>query len=76
MGFLSDDENSALNEAITWKEATQKILGASGNGEQDLIQAIASKATFKDDKQSEQLLAGLKWIGLVSHSIFSTLYSR
>ncbi|KAI2610160.1 Apo Saccharopine reductase [Hypoxylon fragiforme] len=66
LGFLSDDENSALNEAITWKEATQKILGASGNGEQDLIQAIASKATFKDDKQSEQLLAGLKWIGLFS----------
>ncbi|KAI1486726.1 Apo Saccharopine reductase [Biscogniauxia mediterranea] len=66
MGFLSDEENSALNEPISWKEATQKILGASGSNEQDLLAAINSKASFKDDNQKEQLLAGLKWIGLFS----------
>ncbi|KAJ3557133.1 hypothetical protein NPX13_g9989 [Xylaria arbuscula] len=66
LGFLNDEENSALKEAIPWNEATQKIIGASGNGEQDLISAVASKASFKDDQQREQLLAGLKWIGLFS----------
>ncbi|KAI0428737.1 Apo Saccharopine reductase [Xylaria sp. FL1042] len=66
LGFLSDDENSALKEPISWNEATQKIIGASGNGEQDLVSAVTSKASFKDDQQREQLLAGLKWIGLFS----------
>lgn len=66
MGFLSDAENSALKEPIPWKEATQKILGASGNNEKDLTWAISSKSSFKDNEQKEQLLAGLKWIGLFS----------
>ncbi|KAI1132655.1 Apo Saccharopine reductase [Nemania abortiva] len=66
LGFLSDDENSALKEPIPWNEATQKILGASGNSEQDLISAITTKASFKDSEQSERLLAGLQWIGLFS----------
>ncbi|KAI1311719.1 Apo Saccharopine reductase [Xylaria venustula] len=66
LGFLSDDENSDLKESISWNEATKKIIGASSNGEQDLISAITTKATFKDDTQREQLLAGLKWIGLFS----------
>ncbi|GAW25349.1 putative saccharopine dehydrogenase [Rosellinia necatrix] len=66
LGFLSDDENDALKELIPWNEATQKILGASGNSEHDLISAITTKANFKSNEQSEQLLAGLKWIGLFS----------
>ena len=68
VGFLSDAENSALKEPIPWKEATQKILGASGNNEKDLTWAISSKSSFKDNEQKEQLLAGLRWIGLVSSS--------
>jgi saccharopine dehydrogenase (NADP+, L-glutamate forming) len=66
VGFLSDEENSALTEPIPWKEATQKILGASGDSEKDLAWAIASKASFKDNEQKEKLMAGLRWIGLVS----------
>ncbi|KAI0382193.1 Apo Saccharopine reductase [Hypomontagnella monticulosa] len=66
IGFLSDEENSALKEAIPWKEATQKIIAASGNSESDLVSAIVSKGSFKDDQQKEQILAGLKWIGLFS----------
>lgn len=69
MGFLSDDENSALKESIPWNEATKKIIGASGNTEQDLISAITTKASFKDNVQSEQLIAGLRWIGLVCHPL-------
>lgn len=68
VGFLSDEENSALNEPIPWKEATQTILGASGDSEKDLTWAIASKARFKDNEQKQQLMAGLRWIGLVSTS--------
>ncbi|KAI1753206.1 Apo Saccharopine reductase [Xylaria castorea] len=66
LGFLSDNENDALKQSISWNEATQKILGASGNSEKDLISAITTKASFKNDEQSERLLAGLRWIGLFS----------
>jgi len=68
VGFLSDKENSALKEPIPWKEATQKILRASDDSEKDLTWAIASKASFKDNEQKEQLMSGLRWIGLVSSS--------
>ena len=66
MGFLSDEENSALKEAIPWKEATQKILGHSGNSKQELTQAILSKTSIKDETQQKQILEGLEWIGVVS----------
>ncbi|RYC61036.1 hypothetical protein CHU98_g5173 [Xylaria longipes] len=65
-GGFPDDENEALKQSIPWNEATQKILGASGNSEHDLISAITTKASFKTNEQSEQLLAGLRWIGLFS----------
>ncbi|KAM3077041.1 saccharopine dehydrogenase (NADP+, L-glutamate-forming) [Clarireedia jacksonii] len=61
-----DEENSALTEPIPWKEATQKILGASNDSEKDLAWAISGKASFKDNEQKEQLMAGLKWIGVFS----------
>lgn len=66
IGFLSDEENSALKEPIPWNEATQKIIAASGASENDLTNAILSKTSFADAQQKEQLLAGLRWIGLFS----------
>ena len=61
IGFLSDEEKSFLKEPIAWKEATQKILGASSSSEKDLLWAISSKATFKDTDEKNKLMAGLKW---------------
>lgn len=66
MGFLKDEEQSFLKEPISWKEATQKILGASSSDEKALIDAISAKATFANNEQREHLLAGLRWVGLFS----------
>ncbi|KAI1813352.1 Apo Saccharopine reductase [Poronia punctata] len=66
MGFLSDEETPALKEAIAWKDATQKILGAASNSEQYLVAAITSKASIKSQEETERLLAGLRWIGVFS----------
>ena len=66
IGFLSDEEQSCFKKPIPWKEATQKILSASSSSEEDLIWAISSRTTFKNTEQKEQLLAGLKWLGLFS----------
>lgn len=50
-----------MKEPIPWKEATQKILDASSSSEADLLWAISSKMTFKDNDEKNQLMAGLKW---------------
>jgi saccharopine dehydrogenase (NADP+, L-glutamate forming) len=61
IGFLSDEEQSYLKEPIPWKEATQKIIGASSSSEKDLLWAISSKTTFKDNNEKNRLIAGLTW---------------
>jgi saccharopine dehydrogenase (NADP+, L-glutamate forming) len=66
MGFLSDEEKPFLKEPISWKEATQKILGSSSSTEADLKWAISSKAHFKDTEEKERILAGLRWVGIFS----------
>ncbi|KAG9230328.1 putative Saccharopine dehydrogenase [Amylocarpus encephaloides] len=66
MGFLSDEAQDYLKEPIPWKEATQKILGASSSTEQDLKWAISSKSTFKDTEEKERIIAGLRWVGVFS----------
>jgi saccharopine dehydrogenase (NADP+, L-glutamate forming) len=66
MGFLSDEENAALKEPISWKEATQKILAADSNQEGDLKWAISSKTKFEDTAEKERILSGLAWIGIFS----------
>lgn len=60
-GFLSDEEQDALKQPIAWKEATQKILGAPSSSEADLVAAVSSKATFKNDEEKARLISGLKW---------------
>jgi len=66
IGFLSEDKHDFLNQPIPWSEATSKILGASGNGEQDLQWAISSKTKFTDNEEKDRILSGLKWIGVFS----------
>jgi saccharopine dehydrogenase (NADP+, L-glutamate forming) len=71
MGFLSDVEQEFLKTPCTWKEATAKIMSAQSSSESDLVLAIGSKATFKDAKQKEHLLAGLRWIGIFSDEMIT-----
>ncbi|KAI0471067.1 Saccharopine dehydrogenase [Xylariaceae sp. FL0804] len=66
IGFLEDTEVAACKQAIPWKEATQKILGASSSSQADLEAAIKSKATFESEEEKTRILGGLRWIGLFS----------
>jgi len=66
MGFLSDEEQSYLKEPISWKEATQKILGATSSTEQDLKWGISSKVKFQDTEEKERIINGLQWVGIFS----------
>lgn len=65
-GFLNDEEQDYFKQPIPWKEATQKLLNAPSSSEADLVAAVSSKATFKDDEEKARLIDGLKWIGIFS----------
>lgn len=60
-GFLDDAEQDYFKQPIPWKEATQKLLNAPSSSEADLIAAVSSKATFKDEEEKARLIDGLKW---------------
>ncbi|MCJ1359399.1 MAG: Saccharopine dehydrogenase [NADP(+), L-glutamate-forming] [Icmadophila ericetorum] len=51
---------------IAWKEATQRIIGASSSEESDLIWAISSRTKFNTTEEKNRIIAGLRWIGLFS----------
>lgn len=42
------------------------MIGAASSSEKDLVAAIDSKITFKDDSERKRILAGLRWLGLFS----------
>ncbi|CAJ2507817.1 Uu.00g090030.m01.CDS01 [Anthostomella pinea] len=66
IGFLSDKEQGTFKQAVTWKEATQSLLGASSSSQSDLQSAILSKATFKSEEDKARIISGLRWIGIFS----------
>jgi len=66
MGFLSEEKQDFLEQSISWKEATQKVLKASSNDAAALEKAIISKSTFANAEEQKRILTGLRWIGLFS----------
>ncbi|KAL2429034.1 Saccharopine dehydrogenase [NADP(+), L-glutamate-forming] [Exophiala dermatitidis] len=69
IGFLSDEEKDFLkpsDKPLTWKEATQKIIGATSSTELDLSWAISSRTKFNDTAEKKRIISGLKWLGLFS----------
>lgn len=66
MGFLDETESDTWKSPIPWREATKTLLGASASDDATLASAIEAKASFKDAEQRRQILAGLRWIGVLS----------
>jgi saccharopine dehydrogenase (NADP+, L-glutamate forming) len=69
IGFLSEEKHDFLEpqkKPISWAEATKQILKASSSKEEDLTWAISSKTKFADTAEKERIIAGLRWIGLLS----------
>lgn len=66
MGFLSDEPADFLAQPSAWKDATQKILGATSSSTADLQAAIEAKTAFASADDRTRIFGGLKWIGLFS----------
>ncbi|KXX78096.1 Saccharopine dehydrogenase [NADP(+), L-glutamate-forming] [Madurella mycetomatis] len=65
IGFLEDAPLGILSRPVSWKEATQAVIGATSSAA-DLESAILAKATFESDEDKQRILSGLRWIGLFS----------
>lgn len=66
LGFLKEDASDAFASAGPWKEATAKLIGAASSSEKDIVEKIDSLTKFKDEADRERILAGFKWLGLLS----------
>ncbi|KAF6754709.1 saccharopine dehydrogenase [Ephemerocybe angulata] len=69
MGFLNADEKEWLKEGaspLTWKELTQKAVGAESSDESVLIAKIKELATFPNESEAARITQGLRWVGLFS----------
>jgi saccharopine dehydrogenase (NADP+, L-glutamate forming) len=66
IGFLEDAPLDILSRPVSWKEATQVVIGAPSSSAADLEATILSKASFESDEDKQRILSGLRWIGLFS----------
>ncbi|KAI4602119.1 spermidine resistance protein [Pestalotiopsis sp. IQ-011] len=66
IGFLEDSERDILKQPVSWKEATQAVLGVSSSSQADLETALLSKASFASAEEKQRILGGLRWIGIFS----------
>lgn len=66
IGFLTETPHDILSKPVSWREATQAIVGANSPSETALKAAIVSKATFDSPEEQSRILSGLAWVGLFS----------
>ncbi|KAG8409172.1 saccharopine dehydrogenase (NADP+, L-glutamate-forming) [Metarhizium acridum] len=66
VGFLEETPIKALESPITWKEATQAVLGTASSDPKELEAAIIAKAEFDSPEDRDRILSGLRWIGIFS----------
>lgn len=65
-GFLTEAPLDILSKPVSWREATQAVVGAKSSSEADLKAAILAKATFDSPEEQSRILSGLSWVGLFS----------
>lgn len=51
---------------LTWAQVTQRLLGADDSDENTLISHVRKVSRFHSDEQAEQVIRGLRWIGIFS----------
>jgi saccharopine dehydrogenase (NADP+, L-glutamate forming) len=71
IGFLEDAplellSASSSSSPVPWREATAAVVGAKSSDPADVTAAILAKASFDSDEEKTRILAGLRWIGLLS----------
>ncbi|KAK9318603.1 Saccharopine dehydrogenase [Lipomyces starkeyi] len=66
LGWLDAGEKDWLKEGMTWAEIQQKAIGAGGSNEGALISSIKEICKFSNEADSDRIISGLRWMGLLS----------
>jgi saccharopine dehydrogenase (NADP+, L-glutamate forming) len=66
IGWLDSSEKSWLVDGITWAQIQQQATGAASPSEEDLIKKVDELCVFSSSTEREEILAGLRWMGLFS----------
>ncbi|RCK64572.1 Saccharopine dehydrogenase [NADP(+), L-glutamate-forming] [Candida viswanathii] len=65
-GFLKDESMDVFSKEGLWNKATAELIGAKSESEEDLVARINELTKFKSAEDQERILAGFKWLGLLS----------
>ncbi|MCJ1358753.1 MAG: hypothetical protein MMC33_008753 [Icmadophila ericetorum] len=66
LGWLEMGRKEWLKEGMTWAEIQQKTISAMASDENSLISRIKEVCNFPNSAESERIISGLRWIGLLS----------
>ncbi|PPQ87229.1 hypothetical protein CVT25_004079 [Psilocybe cyanescens] len=66
LGWMDAEKKEWLVEGLTWAQATQKTTGAADAEESTLVARINEVCAFPNEAESNRIISGLRWIGLLS----------
>jgi spermidine synthase len=66
LGWLNAEPKEWLKEGLTWKEVSQKVVGANDASEASIVERIKAICSFPDESEASRIISGLRWIGLFS----------
>uniref|UniRef100_A0A8H7XMW8 PABS domain-containing protein n=1 Tax=Psilocybe cubensis TaxID=181762 RepID=A0A8H7XMW8_PSICU len=66
LGWMDAEKKEWLVEGLTWAQATQKATAATDAEESTLVARINELCAFPNEAESNRIISGLRWIGLLS----------
>ncbi|KAL9613490.1 MAG: hypothetical protein Q9167_001986 [Letrouitia subvulpina] len=66
LGWLKPEKKDWLKDGMTWAEVQQRALAAPATDENSLISRIKELAKFPTEAESERIISGMKWMGILS----------
>jgi saccharopine dehydrogenase (NADP+, L-glutamate forming) len=69
IGWLDTEIKPWLEDGMTWAQIHQRVTGAASPTEPDLIACADELCHFASPADREQILSGLRWMGLFSDQV-------
>lgn len=69
LGWLDTESKDWLMDGMTWAQIQQRAIEAQSSAESDLIVGIDRRCAWTSTDEREQVLSGLRWIGLFSDDV-------
>ncbi|RYP66812.1 hypothetical protein DL771_007610 [Monosporascus sp. 5C6A] len=66
LGWLDPTEKTWLMPGMTWSQIQQKVTGAASGIETELVSEVDKLCSFRSPAEREQVITGLKWMGIFS----------